>query len=64
MNKFDEAEIDKSLPVALRGKKEVLFGNLKEIHSFHSTELMPGLEKSPSSLLTIANVFINLVSAV
>lgn len=32
---YDFMEDDESLPLRLRGKRDVIFGNLKEIYKFH-----------------------------
>lgn len=45
------------IPSALKGKNEVLFGNLESIHSFHNQFFLPALENSSSSTESIAVCF-------
>jgi len=44
------------IPVSLKGKSEVLFGNLESIHSFHNQFFLPALESS-SSIESVAVCF-------
>lgn len=44
------------IPASLKGKSEVLFGNLESIHSFHNQFFLPALESS-SSIESVAVCF-------
>jgi len=45
------------IPVGLKGKSEVLFGNIESIHSFHSQFFLPALESCSSSTESVAVCF-------
>lgn len=45
------------IPVGLKDKSEVLFGNLESIHSFHNQFFLPALESCSSSTDSIAVCF-------
>lgn len=45
------------IPVILKGKSEVLFGNLESIHSFHNQFFLPALESCSSSIESVAVCF-------
>jgi len=45
------------IPVILKGKSEVLFGNLESIHSFHNQFFLPALENCSSSIESVAVCF-------
>ncbi|XP_025407258.1 guanine nucleotide exchange factor DBS-like isoform X2 [Sipha flava] len=45
------------IPTGLKGKSEVLFGNLESIHSFHNQFFLPALESCSSSTESVAVCF-------
>ncbi|XP_050424348.1 guanine nucleotide exchange factor DBS-like [Adelges cooleyi] len=45
------------IPTGLKGKSEVLFGNLESIYSFHSQFFLPALESNSSDTETVAVCF-------
>lgn len=51
------ADMKNLIPVGLKGKSEVLFGNLESIHSFHNQFFLPALESSSSSIESVAVCF-------
>jgi hypothetical protein len=44
MSQMDRPEMMKLLPVKLQGKKDILFGNLEQIHNFHANIFLKDLE--------------------
>lgn len=51
------------LPVALRGKRNVIFGNLEKIYEFHSNSFLAELEQCVTMPLCVGNVFLRHVSS-
>lgn len=45
------------IPAGLKGKSEVLFGNLESIYSFHNQFFLPALESSLTSTESVAVCF-------
>lgn len=45
------------IPAGLKGKSEILFGNLESIHSFHNQFFLPALESCSSSTESVAVCF-------
>lgn len=45
------------IPAGLKGKSDVLFGNLESIHSFHNQLFLPSLESGSSSIEYVAGCF-------
>ncbi len=50
------------VPQALRGKRNVVFGNLEQIHQFHSQYFLKALERCENSPLHVARIFLKHVS--
>jgi len=51
------------LPLALRGKRNVIFGNLEKIYGFHSSSFLAELEQCVTKPLCVGNVFLCHVSS-
>lgn len=45
------------IPVGLKGKSEILFGNIESIYSFHNQFFLPALESYSSSTESVAVCF-------
>ena len=50
------------VPQALRGKRNVIFGNIEQIHQFHNHYFLRALERCEKSPLHVARIFLKHVS--
>lgn len=46
------------VPQALRGKRNVIFGNVEQIHAFHSRYFLRALERCENNPVHVARVFL------
>ncbi|CAI6350677.1 unnamed protein product [Macrosiphum euphorbiae] len=56
-DQMEFSDMKNLIPVILKGKSEVLFGNLESIHSFHNQFFLPALESCSSSIESVAVCF-------
>ncbi|KAJ8315382.1 hypothetical protein KUTeg_007532 [Tegillarca granosa] len=57
--KLDDSDMEHIIPKELIGKKDVLFGNLKEIYDFHNRIFLPELQNCKGLPAEIGKCFIN-----
>lgn len=54
---MEVSDMKNLIPAGLKGKNEILFGNLESIHSFHNQFFLPALESCSSNTESIAVCF-------
>lgn len=52
------------IPQALRGQRNVVFGNIEKIHEFHSRHFLQELENSEKIPLSVGQCFLRHVSII
>ena len=50
------------VPQALRGKRNVIFGNIEQIYQFHNHYFLKALERCENSPVHVARIFLKHVS--
>ena len=56
---FEAPENSTLVPPALRGQSELIFGNLRELVDFHSSYVLPELERNSHSLNHLCHIMID-----
>lgn len=56
-DQMEVSDMKNLIPTGLKGKSEVLFGNLESIHSFHNQFFLPALESCSSNTESVAVCF-------
>lgn len=54
---MEHPDMKNLIPLGLKGKSEILFGNLESIYSFHNQFFLPALESCSSNTESVAVCF-------